>query len=73
MADARRWTHMQQIFHQARALPENEREAWLDARCAGDAALLAEVASLMVLEGTLGVSDSNSDGVLPHAWIVLIT
>src|SRR5262249_4301968 len=34
-------------FNGALALPESEREAWLDARCAGNSALRAEVASLL--------------------------
>src|SRR5262245_21745433 len=47
MTDASRWTQIEEIFHEALELPENEREAWLDARCAGDAELRAEVASLI--------------------------
>ena len=47
MTDASRWTQIEEIFHEALELPENEREAWLDARCGGDAELRAEVASLI--------------------------
>jgi serine/threonine protein kinase len=35
------------LFHEARALPQENRTAWLESRCQGDADLLNEVASLL--------------------------
>jgi len=47
MTEATPWARIEELFNEALALPESEREAWLDARCAGNAALRAEVASLL--------------------------
>src|SRR6185295_7445092 len=47
MADSDRWRKIEEIFHEALERPENERESWLDSSCGGDAALRAEVASLL--------------------------
>jgi len=42
-----RWQRIQEAFEQALALPEAERAAFLDRAAAGDAALLAELRSLL--------------------------
>ncbi len=38
---------VEDLFHEARALPEQDRPSWLESRCQGDADLLNEVASLL--------------------------
>jgi eukaryotic-like serine/threonine-protein kinase len=49
-----RWRQIEDLFHGARALPPDERAAWLAAACADDADLRREVASLLAQEdGTL--------------------
>jgi eukaryotic-like serine/threonine-protein kinase len=49
-----RWRQIEDLFHGARALPPEERAAWLAAACADDADLRQEVASLLAQEdGTL--------------------
>ena len=42
-----RWQRIEDIFHEASELPRDEREAFLDRSCAGDADLRGEVASLL--------------------------
>jgi tetratricopeptide (TPR) repeat protein len=42
-----RWRKVEDVFHQALECPPGSRETWLDAVCAGDAALRAEVISLL--------------------------
>jgi serine/threonine protein kinase len=54
-----RWGRVEEIFHQALGQPPESRDAWLDQTCAGDAALRAEVVSLLdsdeaVREGFVG-------------------
>ena len=41
--DSERWERIQALFHDAVDLPPAEREAFLQAQCGGDAALLADV------------------------------
>lgn len=45
--DAARWEKVQAIFHEVADLPESERDDFLKTRCAGDAALFAEVTALL--------------------------
>jgi len=47
MTDPDRWRQVEEIFHKALELQESERGAWLEAVCGGDAALCAEVSSLL--------------------------
>ncbi len=49
-----RWQHVAVIFDQARALPSSGRRAFLDEACAGDAALRAEVESLIDADESAG-------------------
>jgi len=42
-----RMEQVEGLFHEARAVPQEDRLAWLEARCQGDADLLHEVASLL--------------------------
>lgn len=42
-----RWQLIQEIFHEALDLPEEERGAFLDEKCSGDEALRADVESLL--------------------------
>src|SRR5690348_1345244 len=41
------WQRVEQLFHQAAALPAHERSAFLDRECGRDAALRAEIESLL--------------------------
>ena len=47
MTEATPWARIEQLFNEALTIPESERDAWLDARCASDTALRAEIASLL--------------------------
>lgn len=42
-----RWQRLESLFHEGVALSPDEREAFLEERCAGDAALRAELESLL--------------------------
>src|SRR5579863_4293185 len=42
-----RWQQVEELFHQAAELPPGERNAFLDARCAGDDDLRREAGSLL--------------------------
>jgi eukaryotic-like serine/threonine-protein kinase len=55
--DSARWTRINELFHAAVATPAAERAAFLSAQCGGDAALRAEVESLLAAhrEGETGV------------------
>jgi hypothetical protein len=41
------WSRLEDLFHRAAALPPSDRAAFLDSECAGDAALRADVESLL--------------------------
>src|SRR5687768_14264688 len=45
------WKRVDDIYHQAAALPRDEHAAFLDAACSGDAALRRELESLLAQEG----------------------
>ena len=45
--DSARWQTIQTLFHEAVALPEGERPAFLKAACDGDGALLSEVGAML--------------------------
>src|SRR5690242_8602281 len=47
MTEATPWARIEELFNGALAVPENDREAWLDAHCGGNSVLRAEVASLL--------------------------
>jgi serine/threonine-protein kinase len=73
--DPERWARIQALFRRAIDLPERDRRAFLDAECADDAGILAEVAELLeedALAGSLLDSDVASiagrvlDGSVPH-------
>jgi WD40 repeat protein len=53
---------VQRLFDQAVTLPLGQRAAFLDAACAGDAALRAEMEALLALDD--GFSDTSDDGLL---------
>jgi len=42
-----RWERLQEIYHQAMALPLSDREAFLESACAGDLDLLIDVRSIL--------------------------
>jgi len=57
---------VEQLFHEVRELPAVEREAWLDAACAGDPSLRREVESLLAQSG--GILDAaGAPAVAPSA------
>jgi serine/threonine-protein kinase len=53
--DARRWDHVQALFHAALERSDSERHAFLAEACAGDAGLLADVLALLA-EDSRGAS-----------------
>jgi eukaryotic-like serine/threonine-protein kinase len=62
-----RWEQVEQLYHAARARTGGERSAFLDAACAGDAALRREVESLLAQQTTA------ADGLLDRpAWASLL-
>jgi len=48
-----RWKRVEEIFHSALDLPEDQRQAWIDSTCAGDEKLRAEVLSLLDSDRTV--------------------
>jgi len=54
-----RWREIERVFHAALERPENQRAAFLDQACAGDAALRDEVKSLLA-QSTQGASFMES-------------
>jgi hypothetical protein len=56
---AETWRRVEELFHAALEVPRERREAWLETRCAGDAALKQEVLSLLA-------SDDGADAT--HAF-----
>jgi eukaryotic-like serine/threonine-protein kinase len=52
--DAERWSRIQTVLHHALDLPAEEREAYLEHACAGDAPLAAEVRSLLAEDASGG-------------------
>ena len=61
------WTELWERFHQALALPPDERDAWLDAHCT-DPAVRAELAELLEAAGRTGTPlDRPAAGTEPLA------
>ncbi len=54
-----RWRRLEALFHEALALADEARPAWLDEACGGDAELRAEVESLLA-------AAQRSDALLEH-------
>ena len=52
--DTTRWQRIQALFHEAAALPEAERQAFLQTRCSGDDALQSEVLAMLEAESQGG-------------------
>ena len=48
--DPERWSRIQELFHQALEIPDDERDNWLLQRCGGDTLLWREVASLLAAD-----------------------
>jgi serine/threonine-protein kinase len=60
-----RWSRIKQMFRDAQALPEGERDAWLATQCADDDGLLAEVRALLATRpGPSDILDDGAIGVL---------
>ena len=57
-----RWATLERLYHEALTLDVGSRKAFLIAGCAGDAALLAEVESLLAHDGGAAFLDSRADG-----------
>src|SRR5580704_17631904 len=49
--DSTRWERIQSIFHDALALPESEKQAFLRSVCGGDDAMMAEVLAMLKEDG----------------------
>src|SRR5437868_7194644 len=49
-----RWERLAELFHAARALDPSERARFLDAACAGDAAMRADVERLLAADERAG-------------------
>jgi serine/threonine-protein kinase len=58
--DRHRWEELQDLFLEARALTNKEREALLEARVQTDPALVAQVRSLLATDAQPGVMDALS-------------
>ena len=69
--DAERWRRINTLFHAALERDPGGREAFIDAACAGDPALRAEVLSLLQMHNGPGVVDRPAveadPGLLPSA------
>jgi len=65
-----RWLEIQEILADAIERPAEERDALLDVRCAGDAALREEVESLLLASDSGGVVDQLTRVLKPaRAWV----
>lgn len=53
-----RWERLQEIYHQAIALPESERDAFLESACAGDLDLLSDIRGIVEAYSHAGILDS---------------
>jgi serine/threonine protein kinase len=52
--DKERWLKVEQVFHAALERPQEQRRAWLDGACSGDAELRGQVERLLSNEGRAG-------------------
>jgi serine/threonine protein kinase len=52
--DQERWLKVEQVFHAALERPQEQRQAWLDGACDGDAELRGQVERLLSNEGRAG-------------------
>jgi len=66
-----RWKRVESLFHAARERAPQDREAFLDAACAGDTTLRDEVASLLVTAGASFVDRGIEGVVSPQARLSL--
>ena len=60
-----RWEQVEQLYHAARARAAGERASYLDAACAGDAALRREVDSLLDGPATEGMASLLNEPSVP--------
>ena len=51
-----RWAQIEDLFHQALAIPHAQREPWLEFRCEGDPEILQYVQEML---------DADADGANP--------
>ena len=58
-----RWAAVERLYHAAREWPAAERAAFLDGACAGDAALRAEVESLLAQPSGTGIRRTRTCGI----------
>jgi serine/threonine protein kinase len=66
---AERWLRLDALFHQATALPPAERSSWLDAACADDAGLRAEVERLVAAHLRTGTFIDSPAVVSVGPWL----
>lgn len=52
--ESTRWERVQSIFHETLALPESERQAFLETACSGDQEVMAEVLAMLKGDGRDG-------------------
>lgn len=64
--DSARWERIQNLFHEAAALPVAQRLAWLEGRCEDDPSLVDDVVALLV-------EDANGGSVLDRGIAVAAT
>jgi serine/threonine protein kinase len=62
-----RWLRIKELFAQYHQQPDDRREAWLGAQCAGDGALLEDVRGLLsAQQAEPGILGDNAVGVLKN-------
>ena len=74
--DPARWDRVQELFHRATELPDNERSAFLAASCSDDPALMADVQRMLAEDGrewlldrdVVDVADVVSDEILSTSF-----
>jgi serine/threonine-protein kinase len=64
--ESQRWQQVEDLFQEACALPPADREAWLARRCAGDAELRRDVASLLASSSSAQSFLETPAFELPH-------
>jgi tetratricopeptide (TPR) repeat protein/predicted Ser/Thr protein kinase len=66
MTDVARFQRVEELFHEAVGVPIETRESFLVERCAGDAALLAEMRRLLALDDPTVAAPEPAGGRLPR-------
>jgi tetratricopeptide (TPR) repeat protein len=69
------WSRLEDLFHRAAELPAPERAVFLDSACAGDAALRAEIESLLHNDAPPGTGlheaiQQEAQGLAQDEWLI---